>query len=93
MSPTVRFECVARGRVQGVNYRARVFEAALRFGVAGSVENLHDGTVRIDVQGELDAVTAFLADISGRRGLSHAHEVHKVAEKPVSPDLTGFEIL
>jgi acylphosphatase len=79
--------------VQGVNYRARVAESGHRHGVVGSVANRGDGTVFIDVQGELAAVEAFLRDVSGPLGASHAHVVQRVAEVPVSPDLLGFEIL
>ena len=93
MSSLVHWHCLARGRVQGVNYRARVAEAAYRHGVAGSVENRPDGTVFIDVQGGLAAVEAFLRDVSGSRGASHAHAVERVAEVAISSDLLGFEIL
>ena len=89
----VHWHCSAHGRVQGVNYRARVAEATHRHGVAGTVENRPDGTVFIDVQGGGEAVEAFLRDVSGPRGVSHAHIVQRVAEVPVSPDLLGFEIL
>jgi acylphosphatase len=89
----VHWHCVARGRLQGVNYRARVAEAAQRHGVAGTVANRPDGTVFIDMQGPIAAVEAFLRDVSGPRGVSHAHAVERVAEVAVSPDLVGFEIL
>jgi acylphosphatase len=88
----VHWHCVARGRVQGVNYRARVAEAAHRHGVVGTVANRPDGTVFIDVQGPVEAVEAFLRDVSGPRGVSHAHAVERVAEVAVSPDLVGCEI-
>jgi len=93
VSLLVRWHCVASGRVQGVNYRARVAEAAHRHGVVGSVANRPDGTVFIDVQGELAAVEAFIRDVSGPRGVSHARVVQRVADLPVSPDLLGFEIV
>ena len=89
----VHWHCLASGRVQGVNYRARVAEAAHRFGVAGHVENRPDGTVFIEVQGPLGAVEAFLRDVSGSRGLSHARWVRRVAELQVSTELSGFTIL
>jgi acylphosphatase len=89
----VHWHCVARGRVQGVNYRARVAEAANRHGVAGRVANRPDGTVFIDVQGDVTAVDAFLRDVSGPRGASHPDEVLRVTEVPVDPGLVGFEIV
>jgi acylphosphatase len=93
VTAVVHWHCVAHGRVQGVNYRARVAESARRHGVAGSVANRSDGTVFIDVQGDLPAVETFLRDVSGPRGASHAHVVERVAEMPLSPDLVAFEIL
>jgi len=89
----VHWHCIARGRVQSVNYRARVAEAARRHGVVGTVTNRPDGTVFIDVQGPVDAAEAFLRDVSGPRGVSHAHAVERVAEVAVVPDLVGFEIV
>lgn len=88
----MHWHCIASGRVQGVYYRARVARAALRHGVVGSVRNLPDGTVFIDVQGIAAVVEAFLRDVSGPRDLSHAMSVQRVGEVPVSPDLVGFEI-
>jgi len=89
----VHLHCLAHGHVQGVNYRSRVAESAQRHGVVGTVANRSDGTVFIDVQGSVEAVEAFLRDVSGPRGVSHAHTVERVAEVAVSPDLVGFEIL
>ena len=89
----MHWHCVAVGRVQGVNYRARVAEAARRAGLAGSVNNLPDGTVSIDVQGPRGTVEAFLRDVSGPRGLSDAKRVRRVAELVVVPGLSGFEVV
>jgi acylphosphatase len=93
LSSLVHWHCIARGRVQGVGYRACVVESANRHGVVGSVANRDDGTVFIDVQGPLSAVEAFLRDVSGPRGASHAHVVQRVAEVAISEQLVGFEIL
>jgi acylphosphatase len=93
VTPLVHWHCIAHGRVQGVNYRARVAESARRHGVVGTVANRADGTVSIDVQGDLATVEAFLRDVSGPRGASHAHAVHRVAELAVSADLIAFDIV
>jgi acylphosphatase len=89
----VHWRCLARGRVQGVNYRARVAEAAYQHGVVGTVANRPDGTVFIDVQGPVEAMEAFLREVSGPRGVSDAHAIERVVEVAVSADLVGFEIL
>jgi hypothetical protein len=49
--------------------------------------------VFIDVQGPVEAVEAFLRDVSGPRGASHAHAVERVAEVAIVSDLVGFEIV
>ncbi len=92
MAGDVRWRCVAAGRVQGVNYRARVADSARRRGLVGSVANRSDGTVLIEVQGPLDLVAEFLDDVRGPRGLSHARSVERVEELPISRDLASFEI-
>lgn len=89
----MHWQCLAFGQVQGVNYRARVLEAATRRRLVGRVSNRSDGTVSIDVQGPVETIEAFLRDVSGSRGLSHARVVRRVAELPVSSELTGFEIV
>ena len=92
VSAIVRWHCLAFGRVQGVNYRARVVEAADRRGLAGRVTNLLDGSVLIDVQGPEEIVEEFLREVSGPRGLSDARRLQRVAAVPISPGLVGFEI-
>jgi acylphosphatase len=88
----VHWKCIASGRVQGVNYRSRVAEAAVRYGLSGTVANRADGTVLIEVQGRLEAVESFLRDVSSPRGASHPSSVERIAELPVVPELIGFQI-
>jgi acylphosphatase len=60
---------VARGRVQGVGYRAFVEEEALRRGLEGWVRNRRDGTVEAVFSGpdhEVEAIV--LACRQGPRG-------------------------
>jgi len=47
---------IARGRVQGVGYRAFVEDVALRFGLEGWVRNRHDGTVEAVFSGDDDLI-------------------------------------
>jgi acylphosphatase len=68
-------------------------ESAQQHGVVGTVSYRADGTVFIDVQGPLASVQAFIRDVSGPRGVSHAHAVERLAEVPVSADLAEFAIL
>ena len=50
----------ARGRVQGVGFRMAAAAAASRLGVSGTVRNLWDGTVEVDVEGPTGAVEEML---------------------------------
>ena len=62
---------VARGRVQGVGYRAFVEDTALRLGLEGWVRNRRDGTVEAVVCGDDDLVERLVA--ACRRGPPAAH--------------------
>ncbi|KMQ53065.1 Acylphosphate phosphohydrolase [Chitinispirillum alkaliphilum] len=47
-----RFRIAVKGRVQGVGYRFFVVEAAQTLGLSGWARNHHDGSVRLEVQGD-----------------------------------------
>ena len=55
-----------RGRVQGVGFRYTATEAAAAFPVAGTVENLPDGGVRVCAEGTREACEAFLEAVRTR---------------------------
>ena len=67
---TKRVRAIASGRVQGVWFRARTRDEALRLGVSGYVRNLPDGTVEIEAQGDEEDVDALMR--WARRGPSLA---------------------
>ncbi|MEM1444825.1 MAG: acylphosphatase [Planctomycetota bacterium] len=48
------------GRVQGVGFRATTAAIARGFDVAGTVENLEDGRVLVNLEGEAEQVRGFL---------------------------------
>jgi acylphosphatase len=49
------------GLVQGVFFRASARQEAVRLGLAGFARNQPDGSVLIEVEGEADALDAFVA--------------------------------
>jgi acylphosphatase len=93
MGAVVRRVYIVEGRVQGVGYRAHVVELAGRYPVVGSVRNLHDGTVRVEAQGEPTEVDRFLSDILRPRWPIHPHGVRLRQELPPDPSLTDFHAI
>src|SRR5919201_7124217 len=73
------------GNVQGVGFRWAVRDAAKGFDVTGSVRNLPDGRVEVQVTGQENEVRAFLDRVA--QGELHSL-IHKQTEnnlnKPVS---------
>jgi acylphosphatase len=79
------------GSVQGVGFRWSVRHVAKGFDVTGSVRNLPDGRVELQVTGEEDEVRAFL----DRLAQSELHSlIHKQTENKLDKPVTarGFEI-
>ena len=63
MSRAVRLKAVVRGEVQGVGFRWAVQRQAGQLGLTGYAENLPDGSVRVEAEGDpdrLDQLEAFL---------------------------------
>jgi acylphosphatase len=59
----LRLKAVVKGEVQGVGFRWAVERQASRLGLTGYAENLPDGTVRVEAEGDpdrLDLLEAFL---------------------------------
>ena len=79
------------GRVQGVGYRAFVYNLAQRFGLCGMVQNL-TGEVRVEAQGETGLLDTFAAAlVSAAPPLSRPYIV---SCQPIPlRELNSFEIL
>lgn len=73
------------GRVQGVGFRYTTATLAKRFDVAGDVQNLDDGRVRLDVQGSPDQVQGLLDEID--QTLARNITAKDVSEPPADPAL------
>jgi acylphosphatase len=59
----MRLKAVIRGEVQGVGFRWSVQRKAVELGLTGYAENLPDGSVRVEAEGDpgqLDQLEAFL---------------------------------
>lgn len=79
------------GRVQGVGFRYSIKSITTGYDVVGSVKNLVDGRVELEVQGEEGEVTEFLKAIldSHLRRYINRFVVHEI---PLKSGLKGFEI-
>lgn len=88
-----RATIIVDGRVQGVGFRWWASDQARILGLAGHAENRADGTVEVDIQGELDKVGAFVRRIveqpttTGRPGMVTDHTIRWTEP---DPGLTGF---
>ena len=79
------------GRVQGVGFRFSVKSITTGYDVVGSVKNLIDGRVELEIQGEESEVEEFLKavlDSHLRRHISR-FVVHEI---PIKKGIKGFEI-
>ena len=79
------------GRVQGVGFRYSVRSLATGYEVVGSVRNLIDGRVELEVQGAPDEVDGFLEAILD--GYLRRH-ISRFVVQEITPQigLKGFEI-
>lgn len=65
------------GRVQGVGFRYSTVQVAKEFEVTGFVQNLPDGRVQLEAEGEPDEVNRFVAAVEERmHGLIRRVERH-----------------
>lgn len=82
---------IARGRVQGVWFRAGTCEQALQLGLCGWAKNCPDGTVEIHAEGEKETLEQFINWC--RKGTPSA-EVSALDIEWVDPKgLNSFEII
>ena len=88
---TASIQVFYEGNVQGVGFRYTVRQIAKGFDVTGSVRNLPDGRVELQVTGEEDEVRAFLEAIGQSELRAH---IKKQSEASLSdvPPFRGFEI-
>ena len=78
------------GHVQGVGFRHAVLQVAREFEVAGYVQNLADGRVRLEAEGRAGALEEFLAAV-GERMHGHIRKVERSAASR-APQFSGFVI-
>ncbi len=65
------------GRVQGVGFRYATLRKAQRYGVAGWVRNMADGSVEVECEGESGEIDRFIRFLSKGPPGSHVRSVDK----------------
>ena len=83
---------IFEGRVQGVGFRYTTKEIAKGFDVCGTVKNLPEGTVEMEVMGEREEVEAFLKEIAEESALAHHIKGMHVKNIPPLEGVKGFTI-
>ncbi|MGB4589119.1 MAG: acylphosphatase [Clostridiaceae bacterium] len=58
-----RYLIIFQGRVQGVGFRYYTYTVARELGLTGSVKNLMNGNVEVEIQGDDPKITLFLKAI------------------------------
>ncbi len=84
-------EILFSGRVQGVGFRYTAKQLSRRYSVAGTIENLLDGRVKLVIEGELSQIDGFLeALLEENRGtVANTERIGK----PYRGEFMGFEII
>jgi acylphosphatase len=71
-------QLIVSGRVQMVRFRVFVVKVARKLGIIGTVENLPDGSVRIEAWGEETILQALIKKVSKGSRLSRVDNVAEV---------------
>jgi acylphosphatase len=84
-------EILVEGTVQGVGFREFARMRAERLGVVGYAMNLHDGRVRVLVEGARAAIDAFVSELQRGPRLGSVTRVSVTWRAPRG-EFTGFGI-
>ena len=83
---------IFEGRVQGVGFRYTCKDLAKGFEVVGTVRNMPDGTVEMEVEGEPSEVEAFINEIAEESAVAHNIKGMHVTNIPPLDGVKGFTI-
>ena len=82
---------LVKGLVQGVGFRYFVYRHATKLGLTGWVQNLFNGHVEIDVEGERSLLESFLVEIRIGPRSAQVKDLH-IEWKPYENKDAAFEI-
>lgn len=77
------------GRVQGVGFRFYAVNKARQLGLTGWVENLEDGSVEMEAQGEEEQIDALIQYLNSQRYISI--ERIRVKKMPLEEERVFYE--
>jgi len=83
---------IFEGRVQGVGFRYTVKDLARGFDVCGWVKNLEDGSVELQVMGEVEEVDSFIREIIEESPVAGNIRNHYADKIPLLKNHSGFRI-
>ena len=89
-SPSERRQVHYSGHVQGVGFRYEAQRLAQAYSVAGYVQNLADGRVKLVVEGAPRELDRYLAEVAERMGRRIANAIVDVG--PASNEFSGFDV-
>ena len=81
---------LARGRVQGMGYRAFCADEGMRLGVTGYAKNLPDGRVEVVAEGDESSLRQFIERLREGPAFARIDEVTFRWEEPTGT-FRGFE--
>ncbi len=84
--------CIVSGRVQMVMYRDFAQRKARTLGIAGTVQNLPDGTVEVIAQGTPDELKLYIEKLNEGSILSKVEDV-AVEWRSAPPHFDDFRII
>ena len=84
---------IFEGRVQGIGFRYTVKDLARGFDVCGTVKNLPDGSVELQVMGEPHEVAAFLREITEESPVARNIQNQCSTPIPLLEHHAGFRIV
>jgi acylphosphatase len=82
---------VVNGLVQGVGFRYFVFHHATKLALSGWVQNLYNGDVEIEVEGERSHLEIFLGEIKVGPRSAHVKDL-RIEWQPFEKKYSGFAI-
>ena len=62
-----RYNMIFKGRVRGVGFRYKSYLLANELGLTGDVNNLYDGDVELNIQGDREKIDLFLEKLAKDR--------------------------